>query len=73
MPIETDAAKFDSIESKVVALTFPIKDIYSKIEVIEKANQSSKESLISSLADIDIRFGDVGQSFTNQEDLIKAL
>ena len=44
------------MEAKVIALTFPIKDIYAKIEELEQTNTKNQESLTTSLGEIDTRY-----------------
>ena len=44
------------MEAKVIALTFPIKDIYAKIEELEQTNTKNQESLTISLGEIDTRY-----------------
>jgi len=56
VPLESDQAKFDKMEAKVIALTFPIKDIYAKIEELEQTNTKNQESLTTSLGEIDTRY-----------------
>ena len=44
VPYETDNARFEKIEAQVQALKYPIKDIYDKLENLQKAEILEKDT-----------------------------
>ena len=45
VPLEDNTARFEKVESQTIALKYPIKDIYDKLDAIDSAKESDKKEL----------------------------
>ena len=44
MPIEDNGARFEKIEAQTHALKYPIKDIYARLDELERGKTADTES-----------------------------
>ena len=56
VPIEVDNSRYEKLEANLAATKFPIKDLYQKFEVIDKAQGEDKETHNKLMTTLEQRF-----------------